>query len=163
MNPRDIGIKSSNGPGMLSSLLVTSMVTTAFVGTLFFGWRVAGLPFVPFDVFDWLTRALPGRLIAFGIGLMVSVIRALHLGPTSETAKMAEQLMALAALFIPAVVGGTILFITLRVRPTNGVSQGLVLGCLLGVPAMLVSLHRSGTASVGSGKGSVWILGAFLA
>jgi DMSO/TMAO reductase YedYZ molybdopterin-dependent catalytic subunit len=162
MNPRDIGIKSSNGPGILSSLFVTSMVTTAFVGTLFFGWKVAGLPFVPFDVFDWLTRVLPGSLIAFGIGSMVSVIRALHLGPTSETAKMAEQLMALAALYIPAVVGGIILFITLRVRPTNGVSQGLVLGCILGVPAMLVSLHTSGTATVGSGTGSVWILGTFL-
>jgi DMSO/TMAO reductase YedYZ molybdopterin-dependent catalytic subunit len=162
MNPQESDMKSANGPGLGSSLSVAAMVTTALVGTLFFGWKVAGLPFVPFDIFDGLTRVLPGPLIAFGIGSMVSVIRALHLGPTSETAKMAEQLMALAALFIPAVVGGVILFIILRARSTNGVTQGLVLGCILGVPAMLVSLHASGTTSVGSGTGSVWILGAFL-
>jgi hypothetical protein len=39
-------------------------------GNFLFGWRVAGLPFVPFDTFDWLTRVLPGRLMAFGIGTM---------------------------------------------------------------------------------------------
>jgi hypothetical protein len=31
-------------------------------------WKVAGLPFVPFDVFDWMTRILPGQVLAFGIG-----------------------------------------------------------------------------------------------
>src|SRR6516162_7972071 len=91
-----------------------SLVTIALIGTLFFGWSVAGLPFVPFDVFDWLTRILPGRLIAFGIGTMVSVIRTLNLGPTSEIAKLAEQVMAIAAIFIAGVVGGTVLFVVLR-------------------------------------------------
>ena len=37
---------------------------------------------MPFDVSDWTTRVLPGRLIAFGIGTMVTVIRVLDLGPT---------------------------------------------------------------------------------
>ena len=62
----------------------------------FFEWAVAGLPFTPFDLFDWLTRVLPGSLIAFGIGTMVAVIRALHLGPISGTAKLAEQAMAMS-------------------------------------------------------------------
>ena len=55
-------------PGVLSGLFVAAMVTTALIGILFFGWRVAGLPFVPFDVFDWVTRVLPGPVLAFGIG-----------------------------------------------------------------------------------------------
>jgi hypothetical protein len=61
-------------------LFVTSMVTAALVGILFAGWKIAGLPFVPFDCFDWLTRVLPGKVLGFGIGMMVDVIRALHLG-----------------------------------------------------------------------------------
>ena len=78
----------------------------SLIGTLFFGWRVAGLPFVPFDMFDWLTRVLPGRLIAFGIDTMVNLIRLLRL--ISSTAKMAEQTMATAGLFIAGTVSGVI-------------------------------------------------------
>ena len=57
-----------------SGLYVAAMMTAALIGVFFFGWAVAGLPFAPFDVFDWLTRVLPGSLIAFGIGTMVAVI-----------------------------------------------------------------------------------------
>jgi hypothetical protein len=150
-------------PGILSGLFVAAMMTAALIGIFFFGWRVAGLPFVPFDTFDWLTRLLPGRLIAFGIGTMVTVIRALHLGPTSETAKMAEQAMAIAGLFIVVVVGGEILFATLRaMRRDYGVPLGVVLGIVLGVPAMLISLQASETASVGPGARAFWVLGVFL-
>ena len=90
----------------LNALFVSVMLTAALIGTFFFAWRVAGLPFVPFDVFDWMNRVLPGRLIAFGIATMVTVIRALNLGPTSETAKLAEQTMAVAGLFLTGVGGG---------------------------------------------------------
>src|SRR5215831_6598011 len=57
-------MKDSRTRGVLNGLLAASLVTMALIGALFFGWSVAGLPFVPFDVFDWLTRVLPGRLIA---------------------------------------------------------------------------------------------------
>jgi DMSO/TMAO reductase YedYZ molybdopterin-dependent catalytic subunit len=156
-------MKRSRTPGVLNGLLAASLVTMALIGTLFFGWRMAGLPFTPFDVFDWLTRILPGRLIAFGIGTMVSVIRLLHLGPTSDIAKLAEQVMAIAAVFIAIVIGGVILFVVLRGEHTrSAVTAGLLLGIVFGVPAMLVSLHASGTSSVGPVTGSVWLLGAFL-
>ena len=85
-------------PGVLGGLLIAAMLTAALTGILFFAWRVAGLPFVPFDTLDWLTRVLPGRLIAFGICTMVSVIRLWDLGPISSTAKAAEQAMAIAVL-----------------------------------------------------------------
>lgn len=121
------------------------------------------MPFVPFDTFDWLTRVLPGRLIAFGIGTMVSIIRVLNLGPIAATAKMAEQAVAIVILFIAGVVGGVILFLVLRAtRSRYGLTVGLVLGVVLGVPAMLISLHASATANVGPGAGAVWVLAAFL-
>jgi DMSO/TMAO reductase YedYZ molybdopterin-dependent catalytic subunit len=146
-----------------NGVLAASLLTMALIGTLFFGWSVAGLPFVPFDVFDWLTRLLPGRVIASGIGTMVSVIRALSLGPTSDIAKLAEQLTAIAALFIAGVVGGTILFVVLRAERTGShVIPGLLLGLIFAVPTMLISLHASQTSSVGPVTGSIWILGVFL-
>ena len=150
-------------PGIFGGLSVAAMLTAALIGILFFAWRVAGMPFVPFDTFDWLTRALPGRLIAFGIGTMVSIIRVLNLGPIASTAKMGEQAIAIAILFIAGVVGGVILFLVLRAtRSRYGLTVGLALGVVFGFPAMLISLHASATANVGPGAGAVWVLAAFL-
>src|SRR4029077_16473551 len=111
MSARNADMKNIREPGLLGALLVASMISAALLGILFFAWRVAGLPFVPFDTFDWLTRGLPGRLIAFGVGPMVTVIRLLNVGPISSTAKMAEQAIAIAVLFIAGVVAGLILFL----------------------------------------------------
>ena len=150
-------------PGISDGLFVAAMLTATLIGVFFFAWRVAGLPFVVFDTFDWLTRLLPGRLIAFAITTMVTVIRLLNLGPISSTAKMAEQAMAIAVLFISGVVGGLVLFLILRAfRKGHGVIAGLALGVVLGIPTMLIGLHGSGTASVGRAAGAIWVLGAFL-
>lgn len=150
-------------PGIFGGLFVAAMLTAALIGIFFFGWRVAGLPFVPFDTFDRLTRVLPGRFIAFGIGTMVALIRGLHLGPTSAAAKMAEQAMAIVGLFIVGVVGGGVLFAILHARRKGyGITLGLALGFILGFPAMLVSLEASESASVGPGARSIWVLATFL-
>ena len=150
-------------PGILGGLSVAAMLTAALIGIFFFAWRVAGLPFVPFDTFDWQTRVLPGRIIAFGIGSMVTVIRALKLGPTSTIAKTAEQVMAIVGLFIAGVVAGLIVFLILRTaRRVHGFAIGLALGVVLGVPAMLITLQGSKTTSVAPETGAIWVLGAFL-
>src|SRR5262245_62794263 len=93
-------MKVSRSAGFLSTLFASAMLTAALMGILFFAWRVAGLPFVPFDVFDRTTRVLPGGLIAFGIGTMVTVIRAMNPGPTTETARMGEPRMEVAGLIM---------------------------------------------------------------
>ena len=157
-------MKAARHRGFLSSLFVAVSMAVALIAVLFFGWKVGGLPFVPFDAFDALTRVLPGRLIAFGIGTMVTVIRGLNLGPTAETAKAAEQLMAVSIFFLIIVIGGMVLFAILRaMRRVPAVSLGLMLGIILGVPAMLISVYGSQTASVGPVARMVWVLGTFLA
>lgn len=145
-------------------LLVVSMLTAALLAILFAGWKIAGLPFVPFDSFDWLARVLPGRVLGFGIATMVTLIRALHLGPTFAAAKTAEQGMAIGGLFVMGVAGGAVLFSTLRTRrKAHPVFLGLVLGIALGLPAILISVHASETATVGPAVRALWILAVFLA
>ena len=85
--------RAGKGIRLGAGLFVAAMVTASVIAVFFLGWRVVGLPFAPFDIFDWTTRVLPGRVISLGIGIMVAAIRGLHLGPTAETAKMAEQAM----------------------------------------------------------------------
>ena len=150
-------------PGIVGGLFVAAMLTAALIGIFFFAWKAVGLPFVPFDAFDWQTRVLPGRIIAFGIGSMVAAIRVLNLGPTSTTAKTAEQVMAIAEMFITGVVGGFIVFLILRsARRVHGFAVGLALGFVLGLPAVLITLRGSETTSVGPWAGAVWVLAAFV-
>ena len=149
-------------PGIIGGLFVAAMLTTALIGIFFFAWRAAGLPFVPFDMFDWQTRVLPGRIITIGIGSMVTVIRTLKLGPTSTTAKTAEQAMAIAEMFVAGVGGGVIVFLILRsAHKMRGFAVGLALGFALGLPAVLITLHGSETSSVVPWAGAIWVLAAF--
>ena len=148
---------------IVGGLFVAVMLTAALIGIFFFGWRAAGLPFVPFYMFDWQTRMLPGRIIAFGIGSMVAVIRLLNLGPTATTAKTAEQAMAIAEMFTAGAVGGLIVFLILRsARRVRGFAVGLALGFVFGFPATLITLHGSETTSVGPWAGGLWVLAAFV-
>ena len=155
--------KTSRAHGVLAALFSSAMITAALIGVLYFGWRVIGTPFIPFDVFDWMARLLPGRVIAFGIGTMVMVIRALNLGPTSEIAKLAEQAMAITTLFITGIIGGMVLFgIVGAKRGQQGMALGAALGIIISVPAILICLHGSQTASLPPVVSAIWVLAAFL-
>jgi hypothetical protein len=89
-----------NGIRIRIGSFVGAMLTLSLIVVFYLGWKLAGLPFIPFDVFDWTARVLPGRVLALGIDTMVKVIRALNIGPTDVTAKTAEQAMAVVGMFV---------------------------------------------------------------
>ena len=153
----------AGGIGLGAGLFVAAMVTASLIAILFLGWRVVGLPSAPFDIFDWTTRVLPGRVIGLGIGTMVAVIGALHLGPTAETAKMAEQAMAIIGLFVTGLVVGTILFAVVRaVRGRYADRLGLVFGLVVGLPVALISHSVGQTATTPPIANALWIVAVFL-
>src|SRR5215510_4034079 len=150
-------------PGILSGAMVGAMLMASLIAVFYMAWRLAGLPFVAFDVFDWVARKLPGSVIAFGIDAIVYVIRTLHLGPTAETAKIAEKAMGIAGLLVTGAVAGAALFAILRALRRNHASLfGLVVGAVIGAPVTLISHSVSQTATTGSIVSAVWILAAFL-
>jgi DMSO/TMAO reductase YedYZ molybdopterin-dependent catalytic subunit len=156
-------VKPPSTPGIFAGAFVGAMLTAALIAIFYAAWKLAGLPFVPFDVFDWTTRVLPGRLIAFGIHTMVTIIRALHVGPTSVVAKAAEQAMGITGLFATGIVGGAVLFGVLRIlRGRFAYLLGLALGTAVGVPVLLISYYLSQTASVAPAVRALWILAIFL-
>ncbi len=61
-------MKATRGIGPGTGWFVGATMTASLIAILYFGWTVIGLPFAPFDDFDWLTRVLPGRVIGLGIG-----------------------------------------------------------------------------------------------
>lgn len=163
MDERDETVRPARPPGILAGALVGAMLTAALIAVFYAAWRLAGLPFVPFDVFDWTTRVLPGPVIAFGIHTMVSIIQALHVGPTAVVAKAAEQTMGIAGLFVTGIVGAAVLYGVLRaLRGRYAYPLGLLLGALVGIPVLVVTRNLSQTASVGTAPRVIWILAAFL-
>src|SRR5262245_12420729 len=148
MPERITDMAPSNRPGILSGAVVGVMLTAALIAVFYLAWRMAGLPFVAFDVFDWMARTLPGSVIAFGIDAMVSVIRALHLGPTAETAKTAEKMMAIAGLLVTGAIARTGLFAILRAFRGNSPSLlGVTSRVVVGAPVALICPTGGQTAT----------------
>lgn len=150
-------------PGFLAGAGIGALLTAPLIAVFYLGQQLAGLPFVPFDVFDWMARVLPGSLVTFGIDTIVAAIRALGLGKISEAAKTAEQVLAIAGLYVTGILAGAVLYAVLRrYRPTTGLVAGLVLGVLIGVPVAALSLAVNQTATAGPVVSALWVLAAFL-
>lgn len=151
-------------PGFWIGALVALLLTAPVAGVFYAGWKLAGLPFVPFQIFDWIARILPGSVITFGIDTMVKVIRALGIAEVSSAAKLAEQSMAILVFLVLGAVAGAVLFGILRVlRSRMSVIPGIILGAAAAVGA--VALGRSlGRAEFVSSLGTEgWVIVAFLA
>jgi DMSO/TMAO reductase YedYZ molybdopterin-dependent catalytic subunit len=110
---------------------VGGLTSLAVIGLAYLGEQFAGLPFFPFDVFDWLARVLPGDLVTLGIDSIVGVIFALNLGGTSETAKTIEQIMAIGQIVGGGVVLGLVVAWLLRATTWTGWQAGTLVGMAL--------------------------------
>jgi DMSO/TMAO reductase YedYZ molybdopterin-dependent catalytic subunit len=156
-------MKMQSTPGFLTGSMVGAMLTAALISVFYVGWRLGDLPFVPFDIFDWMTRILPGAFIEFIIGAMVATIRGLQLGPTSVVAKLMEQAMGIIGLFLTGVIAGAVFFVTLRaLRGQFTYLLGLLLGLLGGISSVLVSLSLARTAVAPHLVNALWILLVFV-
>ncbi len=86
---RTLSISSAVWNGALAG----GLLTAPLIGVLYLGHQLAGLPFAPFTLFDWLTLVLPGSLITLGLDTMISLMRALNIS-VANMAKLTEQIMA---------------------------------------------------------------------
>ncbi len=152
-------------PGFALGALIGLILIVPVVAIFFLGDALLGLPFVPFDVFDWIARVLPGVVITFGIDIIVGIIRTFQLGETSSTAKIAEHLMAIGGLLATGVVAAAVFFFVQNraQRRNDGAMPGLILGLAVGIPVMLISTSVNFTSTVEPTLRAVWILVVFVA
>ncbi len=85
--------------GMLTGLLLVLLLA--------FGHLVFGLPFLPYQAFEWMTRRLPGKVVTVGIDALVAVLTALGV-QVSAAAKLAEKTIAIALFVVASAVIGTL-------------------------------------------------------
>ena len=150
-------------PSSLTGVWVGALLTTSLLALFYLANALFGLPFIPFDLFDWLARVLPGAVITFGIDQIVKVISALNVSSTSDAAKTAEQTLAVLGPLVIGTLAGGLLFWGLRRRERLNLVPGLVLGAVLGVVTLLISAGVNQTASTGPVISGAWILLAFVA
>jgi DMSO/TMAO reductase YedYZ molybdopterin-dependent catalytic subunit len=137
-------------------LLVGGVLTAPLLGLMFLADQLAGLPFIPFDFFDWITRVLPGPVVTFGIDLMIDAMLLLGV-VVADTAKTAEQVIAIVQFFVIGVVIGAVFFAVIGVRQTKpDLTSGLVLGALFGLPMMAISI-AIGQSPVNPGLIILWL------
>jgi DMSO/TMAO reductase YedYZ molybdopterin-dependent catalytic subunit len=154
--------RPASKPDAPSGLVAGALLTAALIAVSYSAWRAAGLPFLPFDVFDWIVQALPGFMVTLGIDSMISLFGALGLGTTAGGAKAAGQTMAILGMWLAGAVAGGCLFKLLRLwRSKFAIVLGAVAGVSAGAIAALVSRPASYTAMSGGTAGNAWIVAAF--
>ena len=124
------------GSGLLSGVLLSAPLTAL----LYLADKLAGLPFVPFALFDWIAKVLPGSIVTFGIDVMIDGMRMLGMS-VAGSAKTAEQIGATILFFLIGVGIGTVFMVVLKWRNADPMfSYGLIAAAVFGVPMIAVSL-----------------------
>lgn len=136
-------------------------LTAALTGLMYLANQWPGLPFVPFDLFNWITRVLPGDLVTFGIDTMINAM--LFLGmDVANSAKTAERISAILQFLAIGVAVGAVYFAVMRARQSRGgTAAGLIVGALVGLPMMAISLAIN-QADMVPLLSLVWVVGVFL-
>lgn len=124
------------GTGALVGLLLAAPLT----GLMYLAQQLAGLPFVPFEVFDWVGRVLPGDLVTFGIDLMIDSMLMMQIN-VADTAKQAEQATAILIFLVGAILISVVYFAVIRLRrSTPDLLSGIIAGGLFGLPLIGISV-----------------------
>lgn len=133
MNTRNIGF------GLLIGLLLTLPLTA--LSYLANQW--VGLPYLPFALFDWMVRVLPGDIITFGIDMMIDTMLFLNISVV-DVAKTAERVSAVLQFVGMGAVTGAIFMVVLagrKMRPAGII--GTIIGLLFGGPLIAITLFIS--------------------
>jgi DMSO/TMAO reductase YedYZ molybdopterin-dependent catalytic subunit len=138
------------------------LLTVTLIAVSFAGWKLAGLPFAPFDIFDWIVRLLPGAVVTAAIETSVVLGRVFGVTSIGAAAKAGDQALAIAALLAVGGVAGAVLFQTLALTREPALLFGGILGAVLGGLALIAErqLLRLPAASIVPG---VWVFATFLA
>lgn len=151
-------------PGLLAGILIGAVLLLPVMAVSYLGTTLAGFTFLPFALFDWIGRVLPGGLITSGIDSMVATVNAINPGATSDTYKQAEQIMALF-MFVPVGALASSAFFALLPRllrnraPRPALLPGILLGAVMALVMLLIIAAIPPTRTTDAITDSIWIAG----
>ena len=147
---------------LITGTLVGGLLTAPLMALMYLADVLVDLAFVPFDVFNWMARLLPGPVITFGIDAMIDTMRFLGLN-VADTAKLAEQIMAVSLYFVLGIVAGGVFLLILKSQKIKpGLISGIVIGALFGFPAIAISIGF-GSSKINPLINFTWLMIVYLA
>jgi DMSO/TMAO reductase YedYZ molybdopterin-dependent catalytic subunit len=155
-------MQSRRTSDVFAAALIGAFLTLPLITLFYLGWRLLGLSFVPFSLFDWTARVLPGPLVAFGIDSIVTLVRSLRLGDTATAAKIAEQTMAIVGCLVVGMMAGILFPAAMRLWRKKPYAAGLIMGALAGAITVLILQSLDQPAAAGRAVDSAWTLSTFL-
>ncbi len=142
---------------LLSGITVGFLISLPWLALMYAGQQLAGLPLVPFDLFEFLARSLPGGIVSLGIELLIQFVSFIGLGQTSSVGKTVEIAAAyLLSLIILSGFGG-LYAITLQRLKTPWMARGVLVGLFLTILAVLLA-NWGGWGATGLMIGVSWLL-----
>jgi DMSO/TMAO reductase YedYZ molybdopterin-dependent catalytic subunit len=142
--------------------LTGALLTAALIAVSYAGWKIAGLPFAPFDVFDWIVRLLPGPFVTRVIETNVLIARAIGVSSIGATTKAGDQVIALTGLVVTGAVSGALLFMLLQLSNEPALLFGAILGAILGCLSLIAEAHLRRLLPHPLATGA-WVVATFLA
>jgi DMSO/TMAO reductase YedYZ molybdopterin-dependent catalytic subunit len=141
-------------------IVVGALLTAPLIALMYLANQVAGLSFIPFDLFNWITKVLPGPVVTFGIDLMIDLLRLFRIN-VANAAKIAEQMIAVFNFFVLGTLIGAGFFVyASQGNEKPGIAGGLLAGALFGLPMIAVSIGV-GTSDLIPAVNILWLVGSF--
>jgi DMSO/TMAO reductase YedYZ molybdopterin-dependent catalytic subunit len=145
-----------------AAALIGALLTLPLIAFFYMGWKLLGLSFVPFSLFDWTARMLPGPIVTFGIDSMVTLVRSVPFVDTATAAKTAEQTLAIVGCLVAGMICGILFSAVRRVWRKRPYPAGLIMGAVVGAITLLILQSLGRSPSVSKLFDGVWVLSAFL-
>ena len=128
--PVNINNISTNKRSLIG-IIVGFFVSLPWLAWMYLGQQTLGTPQIPFELFEFLTRSLPGGIISLGIEWLIQFVSFIGLGQTSSSGKLIEIAGAyLLSLVILCLFGG-LYAITLQKMKSAWSVRGVLAGLLL--------------------------------
>lgn len=148
-------------------LLVGPLLTAPLIGLLYLANQAAGLPFVPFDLFNWLVRRLPGALVTWAIDALTYSLPRLG-ADVADSAKPVEQGLAVLLFLIVGTAIATAFFAGLDRLPRRLAGRQAsrwampIAGLVFGLPLIALCLN-AGRFTAPPLASLAWLAALFLA
>src|SRR3990170_1210553 len=133
---------------LITGAALGSLVGLPYLAIVYAGQQIARLPLVPVDLFEWLTRLLPGGVVTLGLEGMISLLHTLQLGPTSTLGKAAEFALAYLVTLLALAGFGALYMPTLDRFKVSWPLRGGLAGIILAGLASLLT-HWGGWGKTG--------------
>lgn len=142
---------------LLIGITVGFFISLPWLALMYAGQLILGTAHIPFELFELLTRILPGGVISLGIEWLIGFVTILGLGQTSATGKIIEMAAAyLLALTLLSLSGG-LYAITIQKLKSSWVVKGFIAGSILTALTLLLAYYGGWGSSIFT-VSLVWLL-----